>query len=477
VFEELANSAYGVGRLEDAFLAMQKAIVVFGELGDAAAVGRCTRVLSRFHWYAGDGETAREKAREAITILEPLGESVELARAYSGLSQLAMLAENIEQTLLWGEQALELARRLGDAGTQAHALSNIGAAKIQMDHRDTATLLEAHAIADAAGDRHEATRALTNLAYSLMTWVRPGESRQYAERALAYAEEHEVHTLAPYLSTVIAWLQLRAGEWDEAERRAGREIEGDVSVAQLLAKTVLTELAVRRGDPDAAPRLADLAEQADRTGELQRISPVLELEIESALTSGARISTDRIADAVDDVRIRGRLAIRVAAWAVVAGLDVELDEPATTPHAAMLRRDWKGAADAFGDVGWTYDRALMLSLLDDEESLSEAIEIARGLGAEPLTRRVALRMRELRMSVPQGPRESTRANPAGLTARQLEVLSLLAAGLTNAEIADRLVVSPRTAEHHVAAVLTKLGAATRRDAARRAAELGLAARE
>ena len=60
--------------------------------------------------------------------------------------------------------------------------------------------------------------------------------------------------------------------------------------------------------------------------------------------------------------------------------------------------------------------------------------------------------------MPHGPRAPTRANPAGLTARQLEVLSLLAAGLTNAEIADRLVVSPRTAEHHVAAVLAKLGA-------------------
>jgi DNA-binding NarL/FixJ family response regulator len=62
-----------------------------------------------------------------------------------------------------------------------------------------------------------------------------------------------------------------------------------------------------------------------------------------------------------------------------------------------------------------------------------------------------------------------------LTGRQLEVLSLLAEGLTNVEIADRLVVSTRTAEHHVAAVLQKLGAPTRRDAVRRASELGLAA--
>jgi DNA-binding NarL/FixJ family response regulator len=70
---------------------------------------------------------------------------------------------------------------------------------------------------------------------------------------------------------------------------------------------------------------------------------------------------------------------------------------------------------------------------------------------------------------------STRSNPAGLTARQLEVLALVADGLTNAEIAERLVVSPRTAEHHVAAVLTKLGATTRLDVARRASELGLLA--
>ncbi|MDN5933039.1 MAG: helix-turn-helix transcriptional regulator, partial [Pseudonocardia sp.] len=72
-----------------------------------------------------------------------------------------------------------------------------------------------------------------------------------------------------------------------------------------------------------------------------------------------------------------------------------------------------------------------------------------------------------------GPRESTRANPAGLTDRQLEVLRLLADGLSNVEIADRLVVSPRTVEHHVAAVLGKRGTPTRRAAGRRAQALGL----
>ena len=82
-------------------------------------------------------------------------------------------------------------------------------------------------------------------------------------------------------------------------------------------------------------------------------------------------------------------------------------------------------------------------------------------------------MRELGLRVPPGPRRTTLANPAGLTGRQLEVLALVAQGLTNADIAERLVVSPRTAEHHVAAVLTKLEATTRQEAVRRASELGL----
>jgi DNA-binding NarL/FixJ family response regulator len=72
---------------------------------------------------------------------------------------------------------------------------------------------------------------------------------------------------------------------------------------------------------------------------------------------------------------------------------------------------------------------------------------------------------------PRGPVPSTRANPAGLTERQLDVLDLVAEGLTNGEIAARLVVSTRTVDHHVSAVLAKLGVTTRREVARRAREL------
>jgi DNA-binding CsgD family transcriptional regulator/tetratricopeptide (TPR) repeat protein len=474
LLKELAGCAYVANRMDRAFSAIEGAISRYRELGDLKAVGRGTRVLARFYWFAGDGARARAKADEAIAILEPLGESVELARAYSTVSQLLMLAQEPEQASVVGERALALATRLGDESTRAHALINIGTSRIQLDPEDSGVLLEALDVAEAAGEPEDVVRAFSNLAFTFMFWVRPDAALEQAERGLAYAHEHEVHNLASYLATTAAWLRLRRGDWDEGARVPQRESERGSAVPQLLANTVLAELAVRRGDEDADERLASLAAQAERAGDIQRRLPVLELEIERALLTGLPLPAEAIRKVVDEVRATGGRvgwAARVAAWAAVAGITAEVEEPLPAPHAAMCLRDWRAAAEAFADVGWDYDRALLLSLLDDEESLGEAIEIARALGAEPLTRRVARRLRTLGFRVPPGPRDTTRANPAGLTARQVEVLALLVDGLSNAEIAQRLVVSPRTAEHHVAAVLTKLGATTRREAARRASEL------
>jgi predicted ATPase/DNA-binding CsgD family transcriptional regulator len=477
LLEELATAAYVVGKLEESFEAIKAAIAIHGELGDHAALGRCTRELARFHWFAGDGGPARAKAIEAITILEPLGESIELARACSGVAQLAMLADDGEEALSWGRRALELATQLGDDATRAHAVVNMACAKVQMDPDETGALLEAHRLANAAGEREDATRALGNLGYVQMSWARPEPARAYLKQALDYAETHEVHTYASYVKTGMAWMRLRGGDWDDAERAARGQIESGRTIVQLLAKTVLAELAVRRGDEDAGERVAELEAHADRAGEPQRLMPVIELQTELALTGRGPILTERFELLAERMREngweRGRFAVRLAGWAAVAGMDIELDWPASGPYAAMMRSDWQAAADGFGELGWSYDRALMLSLLDDEAALVEGIEIARALGAEPLTKRIADRMRELGLRVPSGPRRRTRENPAGLTARQLEVLALIAEGLTNAEIAERLVVSPRTAEHHVAAVLTKLGAATRREAAKLASEQGL----
>ncbi len=420
VLEELAGSVYAVDRLDDAFPAIERAIASYRELGDDGG-GRPLHAGARrdYHWYAGDGDAARRWAAEAIEILEPLGESVELARAYSELSQLAMLVRERGAGARVGH-AGPRARRRGSAKSsiRAHALINIGTVEAPdgLSARP-ATLLEAHAIADAAGDRHEATRALDQPRLHADVLGAAGARRSgTAQQALAYAREHEVHTLASYTATTIAWLRLRAGEWDEAERVTRGEIERGITVPQLLAKTVLAELAVRRGDPDALRA----AGRPRRPGRPHRRAPAHR----AGPRAGGRVGADeRRADADRAVRAasstsfaRGRQPDRLGrdAGRRVGGRRRDRGRRSTEPLSPPLRghapaaTGW-AAADAFGDVGWTYDRALMLSLLDDEESLVEAIEIAAELGAEPLTRRVAGRMRELGLRVPQGPREARRA--------------------------------------------------------------------
>lgn len=121
-----------------------------------------------------------------------------------------------------------------------------------------------------------------------------------------------------------------------------------------------------------------------------------------------------------------------------------------------------------------YDRALALIDAGDDASAIAALELLDRLGADAVAAKVrqALRLRGV-IDVPGRPRAATRANPAGLTVRQLEVLALLDEGLTNAELAERLFISPKTADHHVSAILTKLRVGSRRDAADAARRLGV----
>jgi DNA-binding NarL/FixJ family response regulator len=144
------------------------------------------------------------------------------------------------------------------------------------------------------------------------------------------------------------------------------------------------------------------------------------------------------------------------------------------PYGLLAAGRWAEAAELWKELGCPYEHALALGESGDPEAMLQALEQLDALGAVPLAARVRRGLRGLGVAkVPRGPQRSTRDNPAGLTARQLDVLALLVRGQTNAEIAHQLVISVRTADNHVSAVLDKLGVGRRAEAAARATELGL----
>jgi DNA-binding NarL/FixJ family response regulator len=136
--------------------------------------------------------------------------------------------------------------------------------------------------------------------------------------------------------------------------------------------------------------------------------------------------------------------------------------------------EWRRAADLWAKIGCPYEAALALAESHEEDALRRALEIFDRLGARPAAGMTARRLREMGVRrIPRGPRPTTRAHPAGLTARELEIVPLLVQGLSNAEIARRIYVSSKTVDHHISSILSKLGARRRGEVAREAARLGL----
>lgn len=163
----------------------------------------------------------------------------------------------------------------------------------------------------------------------------------------------------------------------------------------------------------------------------------------------------------------------LSTWLWRAGELTEAPRRIAEPFARQIAGDWRGAAEQWAHLGCPYEQAL--ALIDgDGEAMLAALALLERLGAQPAVALVQRRLRQQGIAgIPRGPRPSTRANRAGLTNRQLEVLQLIVEGYSNAEIASRLITSPKTIESHISAVLAKLGVNSRAQAIRSAYRMEL----
>jgi DNA-binding CsgD family transcriptional regulator len=217
---------------------------------------------------------------------------------------------------------------------------------------------------------------------------------------------------------------------------------------------------------------------AGRTEELQRLAPVAAARAEARWLAGDAKAVGReteqalaLALQVEDDWVVGELGI----WRRRAGIeDRVVIGGLAVPYRLEGQGGWQAAAQWWEERGCPYEAAMDRLQSGDEDSLREALTVFQGLRAVPAARMAArlLRSRGVKR-IARGPNRSTTDNPAQLTSRQLEILELLGEHLTNAEIATRLYITPKTVEHHVSAILGKLGVQSRRQASAEASRRGL----
>jgi DNA-binding CsgD family transcriptional regulator/energy-coupling factor transporter ATP-binding protein EcfA2 len=476
LLERYAVECYTIGTPAAAVAAQREAIELRRSLGEPRALGADLRWLSRMAWWAGDRAAAEQAAAEAIAVLEAAGDRRLLALALSNQSQLHMLASRASDCVAVGERAIALARELGDAAILSHALTNVGGARWQLGEESAWSLMEESLrVALSAGEVEHACRSYAVLASHQLDDLRLDDAERTLADGISLAERADHLGYLGYLYVELGMLKLARAAWDDAVRAARQGLDGG-PLQRCPALTVLGRVRVRRGEPGGDDLLREAWALAVDLRELQRTGPAAAARAEAAWLAGDHAAVRAVAGPVhEDASRLGHVPLQaeLGYWLTRAGQTVA--SPASEhPYALQAAGRWREAAAAWQAAGYPYEHAAALAESPDPQDRLAALAKLDALGAAPLARLVRAGLRRLGVAhVPRGPVGATRQNPAGLTERQVQVLRLLSQGCTNAEIADRLVISTRTVDSHVAAVLAKLGIGTRRAAAARAADLGL----
>lgn len=352
--------------------------------------------------------------------------------------------------------------------TLCYALNVLGTARLIVgDDSGWVDLERGLQLALAAGFHQQVASAYTALAAMAVSRRQYDRAAELLRAGLAYSEERDLDFLRPYMLAYRARMRLEQGDWLGAGEDAGAVLldSKTTPMARIPALRTLGHVRIRRGDPEASAPLEEARILAGPEPELQQFGTLAAVRAEAAWLAGDRVGVVREAQPAyervsqrRDPRMRGELATWLWRVKALPGAPPEIAEP----YAMEISGDWRGAARAWQAFGCPYEHAMVLGWYGAEPLQREALAIFDRLGAGPAAEALRREMRAQGVrAIPRGSRTSTRSNPYGLTRREAEVLALLSEGLRNSVIAKRLFVSTKTVDHHVSAILTKLGVPSR----------------
>ena len=469
-------------RVDDEVLqAHQHAIRIFRRIGRMDAVSANLQRLCRAHWYRGEADAARRCADAAIESAAS-SEGSAKAMALAVRAQLHLLQEEFSEAVVLAERALACASHEDALMARVHALITRDTAVLQCgrDLPAASTQLEQTLQLALQHDLHEqAVRAYGNLAEHALATRQLERAGRTLQAALDYGRRIEAGTWMHYQTGLLAQVRAAQGRHDEAMCLARSVLR----VSELgLAAALPAHLAMARvaSRTDIAETIAELGRTLVQLDQIQappRLQALLHLVLlEAAWLKGDQDLARRQAERLQSAKTlsynpwnQGEIAV----WCRRLEMSAQVSDVSTLPEpwAMELRGDGKAAADAWLVLGMPAEAALALLQVrgsSSAETLRRAVQIADSIGAAAISCRGRALAAELGVAAAlprarRGHYSVARTHPLGLTARELQVLRLLAEGRGSAVIARRLSRSPRTVEHHIASVYAKLGLSNRID--------------
>jgi hypothetical protein len=404
-------------------------------LGDRRRQGAALSFLGQLLWQVGSLQEGLAAVERSLVLLDGLP-GRELVAACCQMASLQLAAEDPSSAMRWARRAQETADRVTDPISRLLAMQAIGWVEFFTGTSGGIDrLAETLETARAAGLDALVAQCYVIIVRTACRRREYGIAEPYIQDGLEYCTARDFDVWRYYLLSWQSKVSLARGRWSEAAEAAQICLAEPCPFARIHALVALGLVRARRGDPDVWGPLDEALTLAEPRHELQWIAPVAIARAEAAWLEGR--TGDAIAETEHAYEAAAGTwhAAGLGYWRWRAGADEPVPVVGEEQYRLEMACEYTRASERWRAIGCPYEAAF--ALLDaGEAGLQSALGELQRIGANPAAKIAAARLRKLGVrGVPRGPRPRTRKNPAGLTARELEVLPLLAEGLRNAQIA------------------------------------------